>query len=316
MADLSYIKLYHKILSWEWHDDPYTLSLFLHLLCMANYLPNYKFRGKVQRVGEVHTSAPQLAWYTGMHVNTVSDRLKRLQKTGEITVKPSNKGLDIYILKYAEYQSAYSDNTTPNVVRHVGQDVVCGVVQNVEQEENMASSMPSTTLDVSQDVLHHTQHHIESGAPCGQSIYNSFSINNTNTNNGESTKKVQYSASELEQQFDHFRKAYKGTKRGLAVELDNFKKKNSNWRELIPLLMPALERELTWREQMSAAGQFVPQWAYLQTWLNQRRWETEYESLQTAQQTNTTKAASQQAAVTDMPPSEDEYGGSFGGMDV
>lgn len=123
----------------------------------------------------------------------------------------------------------------------------------------------------------------------------------------------QYTTAELEAMFNQFRQAYKGTKRGLKVELENFKKKYNNWREIIPCLMPALEREIAWREQMQAAGQFVPQWAYLQTWINQARWENEFEAVQPAKgdaaQYNTQQAQTQQ------PPSDDEYGGSFGGVD-
>lgn len=112
--------------------------------------------------------------------------------------------------------------------------------------------------------------------------------------------------------FNQFRQAYKGTKRGLKVELENFKKKYSNWREIVPCLMPALEREIAWREQMQAAGQFVPQWAYLQTWINQARWENEFEAVQPAKGGVAQYA---QQAQTQQPPSDDEYGGSFGGVD-
>ena len=87
-----------------------------------------------------------------------------------------------------------------------------------------------------------------------------------------------YTTSELEQLFEDFRKAYKGTKRGFKVEFDNFKRKHQNdWREIVPQLMPALERMEAWRAQQKAAGTFVPQYAMLQTWLNQSRWTTEYE---------------------------------------
>lgn len=83
--------------------------------------------------------------------------------------------------------------------------------------------------------------------------------------------------------FEQFRKAYQGKKRGLQTELENFKKKNkANWQELVPLLLPAWERELAWREQARKQGRFVPEFAMLQTWLNQRRWETEFEETTTA----------------------------------
>lgn len=123
----------------------------------------------------------------------------------------------------------------------------------------------------------------------------------------------QYTTAKLEAMFNQFRQAYKGTKRGLKVELENFKKKYSNWREIVPYLMPALEREIAWREQMQAAGQFVPQWAYLQTWINQARWENEFEAVEPAK--GGTAQYNAQQVQTQQPPSDDEYGGSFGGVD-
>ena len=98
-------------------------------------------------------------------------------------------------------------------------------------------------------------------------------------NKKESTEpNVAYTTSELEQLFEDFRKAYKGTKRGFKVEFGYFKKKHQqDWKEIVPQLMPALERMEAWRAQQQAAGMFVPQYAMLQTWLNQSRWTTEYE---------------------------------------
>ena len=94
----------------------------------------------------------------------------------------------------------------------------------------------------------------------------------------ENTKNAAPTAKELEAMFEAFRKAYKGTKRGFKVEFDNFKKKHqSDWREIVPKLMPALENMEAWRKEQQQAGQFVPPYAMLQTWLNQQRWTTEYE---------------------------------------
>lgn len=84
------------------------------------------------------------------------------------------------------------------------------------------------------------------------------------------------SLTSIEQQFDDFRKAYPGSKRGFKAEFDNFKRKNKNtWREIVPLLMPALNRLKTWREHATAAGQFVPNYKNLATWLNQQCWTEE-----------------------------------------
>jgi hypothetical protein len=82
--------------------------------------------------------------------------------------------------------------------------------------------------------------------------------------------------------FDEFRKMYPGSKRGLDTEFENFHKKNPDYGEIIPLLIPSLEKLISWREKKRNAGQFVPEWANLQTWINQRRWEVELEQVDTS----------------------------------
>ena len=81
----------------------------------------------------------------------------------------------------------------------------------------------------------------------------------------------------LKDQFEIFRKQYPGTKRGLDTEFTEFVKKyTGHVADIVPLLLPALENLIAWREQAVKRGEFVPSFANLKTWLNQRRWETEY----------------------------------------
>jgi DNA replication protein DnaD len=121
----------------------------------------------------------------------------------------------------------------------------------------------------------------------------------------------QKSDSELEEMFEEFRKAYPGTKRGHAVEFENFKKKNQKtWRETVLLLMPSLTRLLAWRKQASDAGRFVPQYANLSTYINQSRWTCEFEEVTTSQNTEArqqTKNHSTQQSQEQEPPTDDDY---------
>nr|DAL02865.1 MAG TPA: putative replisome organizer protein [Caudoviricetes sp.] len=90
------------------------------------------------------------------------------------------------------------------------------------------------------------------------------------------------SQTELERMFDDFRRMYPGTKRGFKTEFDNFKRKNpKHWREIIPQLTPALQRLMDWHERARAAGQFVPNYKNLATWLNQQCWTEELPEIQT-----------------------------------
>lgn len=92
---------------------------------------------------------------------------------------------------------------------------------------------------------------------------------------------------EVYEEFERFRKAYPGNKRGSKIEFDNFKKKHSDYRTAVFLLYPALEKLNEWREQKRRLNQFVPEYANLSTWLNQRRWEMEFEKIEKNETTET-----------------------------
>ena len=84
-------------------------------------------------------------------------------------------------------------------------------------------------------------------------------------------------SSDVPDAFESFRRAYPGRKAGAQVEFDNFKSKYPRqWPQIIPKLMPALQRLLTWRNKAQAAGQFVPQFKNLRTWINQQCWTEEF----------------------------------------
>jgi len=78
--------------------------------------------------------------------------------------------------------------------------------------------------------------------------------------------------------FNSFRGKFPGPKRGNETEFANFKKKHSNWKNILPLLEPALEKQKKARAAKVSADQWVPSQAALAVWINQSRWEIEVES--------------------------------------
>ncbi len=66
--------------------------------------------------------------------------------------------------------------------------------------------------------------------------------------------------------FDKSRLLFKGTKRGLQTEYENFCK-HPDHREVIELLLPAVENQIRWRAE---DGRY---WKNFKTWVNQRCWE-------------------------------------------
>ncbi len=66
--------------------------------------------------------------------------------------------------------------------------------------------------------------------------------------------------------FDKSRLLFKGTKRGLQTEYENFCK-HPDHREVVELLLPAVENQIRWRAE---DGRY---WKNFKTWVNQRCWE-------------------------------------------
>ncbi len=70
--------------------------------------------------------------------------------------------------------------------------------------------------------------------------------------------------------FDSSRKLFPGIVRGLETEFANLCKKYSDWKEIVPLLLPAVEGQIAARKTKQG---FVPPWKNFQTWINNRCWE-------------------------------------------
>lgn len=109
----------------------------------------------------------------------------------------------------------------------------------------------------------------------GTGIGNGNNIDNSEEEKGGVGEKEETILNE----FEKFRKVYPGTKRGLKTEFENFKKKHKDYKEAVFLLLPAIEEYIMWREKKTGLGQFVPEYTIMQTWINQRRWESELEKL-------------------------------------
>ncbi len=73
--------------------------------------------------------------------------------------------------------------------------------------------------------------------------------------------------------FNESRKLFGGIKRGNQIEFDNFCKKHKDWENILPLLKPAVEAQIKWRQE--ANGEFQPPWKNFQTWINQSCWSEE-----------------------------------------
>ena len=99
----AYIKLYKKLLKWEWYDDVNTKVLFLHCLLKANWQET-RWHGVSLEPGQFITSLPKLSEELNLSVKQVRVALDHLKQSGEVADKGQSKYRIITVLKWDEYQ--------------------------------------------------------------------------------------------------------------------------------------------------------------------------------------------------------------------
>lgn len=108
---MDYIKLSRKITEWEWYSDINVSRLFVHLLISVNWKDG-RFQGVEIPRGSMATSYNSLADQTGLSVMQIRTAVKKLNLTGEITVKQHPKFSVITVNNYNTYQSDNKVNNT------------------------------------------------------------------------------------------------------------------------------------------------------------------------------------------------------------
>ena len=102
-SDNEFIKIYRKMLSWEWYTDVNTKTLFLHCLLKANWKDG-SWHGYTYKRGQFITSLTTLARETGLTVKQVRTALKHLERTGEVASWHDSKIRIITVISYDSFQ--------------------------------------------------------------------------------------------------------------------------------------------------------------------------------------------------------------------
>lgn len=93
-----------SILKNEWYTDPFTMHLLRHCRLRANF-ENNKWRGITVERGQFITSLKTLSTETGLSVKQVRTALEKLEKTGYVASKATNKNRIITVVFYNEEQN-------------------------------------------------------------------------------------------------------------------------------------------------------------------------------------------------------------------
>jgi len=100
-----FIKLYKKMLKWEWYDNENTCRMFIHCLLRANWEAT-KWHGIEIEAGQFITSLPSLADELHLTTQQVRTALSHLKSTGEITDKGYSKYRIITVNNWGMYQGS------------------------------------------------------------------------------------------------------------------------------------------------------------------------------------------------------------------
>lgn len=108
-----YIKLYRKLVQWGWYQDSVVKDLFLHCLLTASF-KEFKWMGNPMKAGQFVTSYKALSEALGFTVQQIRTALKKLESTGEVTSKSTNKYTVITVINWGSYQLDDNDSNTQN----------------------------------------------------------------------------------------------------------------------------------------------------------------------------------------------------------
>lgn len=107
----TYIKLFRKMLTWEWYGDTNTFRVFLHILLKANYEPS-RYRGHEIGAGECVFGRKKWAKELGLSERQVRTALEHLKSTNEVSTKATNKFTIVHVEKWEFWQLEEGKATT------------------------------------------------------------------------------------------------------------------------------------------------------------------------------------------------------------
>lgn len=104
-----YLKLYYKMLEWEWYTDSNVMRLFIHCLLKANR-KDKKWHGIEIKAGSFITSYENLSFELDLSVHQIRTALDKLKTTGEVASKTTSRYSMITINNWDLYQDNGKQN--------------------------------------------------------------------------------------------------------------------------------------------------------------------------------------------------------------
>ena len=103
-----YIKIHRKFRDWEWYSEPVVKDDFLHLLITASW-EDSRYKGHEIKAGQTIITVSGLANELGVSTRQVRTAIEKLESTGEITRKTTNRFTVVTVENWSFYQADYDD---------------------------------------------------------------------------------------------------------------------------------------------------------------------------------------------------------------
>lgn len=113
MDNKGWICLHRKMIDWEWFSKPEMVQLFIFLLLRAS-VKEAKWQGLVIKRGQLVTSVASISTATKLTAQKIRTCLQRLEDSGQIERKTTNKFTVITICNYESYQDKQDDEQQTN----------------------------------------------------------------------------------------------------------------------------------------------------------------------------------------------------------
>ena len=104
-----YIKIHRKFRDWEWYSEPVVKDVFLHLLITASW-EDSRYKGHEIKAGQTIITVSGLANELGVSTRQVRTAMEKLESTGEITRKTTNRFTVVTVENWSLYQADYDDD--------------------------------------------------------------------------------------------------------------------------------------------------------------------------------------------------------------
>jgi hypothetical protein len=150
-SDTEYIKLFRKLVNWEWYSDTPTRSVFIHCLLKANWKPT-TWHGIDMKRGEFIQSNENMAKELDLSVQQIRTAFQHLINSDSISFRKAGKYRIINVSKYIDYQAVNSKSTVKSTAyQQRTNSKLTADIRTKEhirsKEENIESSTPVKTLE-------------------------------------------------------------------------------------------------------------------------------------------------------------------------